>query len=47
MTTDRGMEDVVVTLAQGEEVVDLGEITVETKGSQGRNFYDGGAGYFF
>ncbi len=47
MTTDREMEDVVVTSAEGEEVVELGDVTVETKGIQASNYYDGGAGYFF
>ncbi|HEU4592436.1 MAG TPA: hypothetical protein VFS13_16120 [Steroidobacteraceae bacterium] len=47
MTTDREMEDVVVTSAQGEELVELGAVTTDTKGTSGYNFWDGGAGYWF
>jgi hypothetical protein len=47
MTTDREMQDVVVTSTQGEDVVELGEVSMETKGGAGQNVFDGGPGWWF
>jgi hypothetical protein len=46
MTTDREMEDVVVTSAEQGEFAELGEVSVETKGGGGFYIYDGGLGYY-
>ena len=47
MNNDYEVRDVVLAPARDEDFVELGEVSVETKGSQGQNVYDGGAGYYF
>lgn len=47
MTNDQEMQDAVMASAQERDFVELGEVSVETKGSSGSNFLDGGPGWWF
>ena len=47
MNNDYEVRDVVLVPTQDGEFVELGGVSTETKGSQGQNVYDGGAGYYF
>ena len=47
MTTEHEMEDAVTARAQESDVVELGEVSVDTKGCCGLNQFDGSNGYWF
>jgi hypothetical protein len=47
MNNDYEVRDVVSAPAQDADVVELGDVSTETKGGGGQNFMDGGAGYYF
>jgi hypothetical protein len=47
MTNDQEMKDIVRTSTQERDVVELGEVSVETKGGAGTQLFDGGAGWWF
>lgn len=47
MTTEHEMSEVVMATTQDVEFVELGEISVETKGGNGSHTFDGGGGWWF
>jgi len=46
MTSDQEVKDVVTTSTEDGEFVELGEVSVETKGGSGSQFLDGGPGWY-
>jgi hypothetical protein len=47
MRTELEMKDVVTTTTQDSDFVELGEVSVETKGGGGSHMFDGGGGWWF
>jgi len=47
MTTEHEMSEVVTTTTQDLDFVELGEVSVETKGGSGSHQLDGGGGWWF
>jgi hypothetical protein len=41
------MKDVVTTTTQDSDFVELGDVSVETKGGNGSHQFDGGGGWWF